>query len=218
MNNEERIQAARQLWDAEAATFDDEPDHGLRHPRIRNAWLDLLRQWLPTPPANILDIGCGTGTLSVLMAEQGHAVTGIDLSPAMIAQAAAKAAAAGQSITFQVMDAAFPQLGQHRFELILCRHLLWALPEPKAVLQRWSDLLKPAGRLILIEGFWHTGGGLHAHDIEAALPLHLTDVQIQPLSQQAILWGGPVTDERYAIISRSQRQEIGLDSPNETDA
>ena len=85
MSDQHRLQSARERWDAEAANFDDEPDHGLRDPQIRNAWLTLLQGWLPRKPAVILDIGCGTGTLSTLIAEQGHTVTGIDLSPAMIA-------------------------------------------------------------------------------------------------------------------------------------
>lgn len=201
MNNEQRLQTARETWDAEAATFDNEPDHGLRDPQIRNAWLTLLRGWLPPTPAAILDIGCGTGTLSLLVAAQGHAVAGIDLSPRMIERAKAKAAAAGQTISFHVMDAAFPELAPGRFDLILCRHLLWALPEPGAVLARWATLLKPAGRLLLIEGFWHTGGGLHREQVVAALPPSLTNVTVWPLSDQPLLWGGPVTDERYAVVA-----------------
>ena len=37
-----------ELWDAEAATFDDEPDHGLRDPATRAAWLELLTATCPT--------------------------------------------------------------------------------------------------------------------------------------------------------------------------
>ena len=39
MSDQHRLQSARERWDAEAANFDDEPDHGLRDPQIRNAWL-----------------------------------------------------------------------------------------------------------------------------------------------------------------------------------
>ena len=52
-------------------------------------------------------------------------------------------------------------------------HLLWALREPAQVLQRWVNLLVPGGRLILIEGYWHTGGGLHAEEVTEALPIIL---------------------------------------------
>lgn len=197
----QHLDELRQYWDRAAATFDDEPDHGLRTPSVRRAWCDLLLRWLPSLPASLLDIGCGTGSLSVLMAELGLTVTAIDLSPGMLEQAQAKAQDAGQPILFQVMEASDPQLAPQLFDVILCRHLLWALPEPAHVLQRWLKLLKPGGRLLLIEGFWHTGGGLHAQQVVNALPPTLADVVVQDLSTQLDLWGGAVADERYLVTA-----------------
>ena len=188
-------------WDSAAASFDNEPDHGLRDPLVRQAWRELLLPWLPPAPVPILDIGCGTGSLTLLLAELGHQVTGIDFAPAMIAQAQAKAQAVGRAIPFHVMDAARPHLPSQPFALILCRHLLWALPEPALVLRRWTDLLAPGGRLLLIEGYWHTGGGLHAEAVVAALPPAMVNVVVQVLSAQPTLWGGAVTDERYLIVA-----------------
>ena len=197
-DHDRRVQESRSLWDAAAASFDDEPDHGLRDPAVRAAWTDLLAALLPTP-GHVLDIGCGTGSLSLVLAERGHRVTGIDLSPAMIERARAKAAAAGQNIAFHIMDAAFPALPPQQFDAVICRHLLWALPEPAEVLQRWVGLLRPGGRLALIEGFWSTGAGLRAGDLVALLPSALTNVVVESLSDRPALWGGAVTDERYAI-------------------
>lgn len=188
-------------WDQAAASFDDEPDHGLRNPLIRGAWTEWLKTWLPVTKAAILDVGCGTGSLSVVLVGLGHDVTGIDRSPAMIALAEAKALAAKQPVKFQVMDATSPGFPPQQFEVIVCRHLLWALPEHAQVLQRWADLLKPGGRLVLIEGYWHTGAGLHANEIVEALPSSLTNVSVQNLSYQPDLWGGDVADERYALIA-----------------
>ena len=195
------MQESQQYWDDQASAFDLEPDHGLSDPVIRETWTALLKTWLPPTNAKILDIGCGTGSLSVVLAGLGHKVTGIDLSPSMISLARAKAASQKLEIEFHVMDAAFPQLPGQQFDVILCRHLLWALPEPTQVLQRWSELLKPQGRLILIEGFWMTGAGLHAQELNKMLPATLTNVSIHNLSDDPNLWGKHVTDERYAIIA-----------------
>ena len=153
------------------------------------------------PGETVLDIGCGTGSLSLLLAELGHTVIGIDFAAAMIDRARQKAAAAGQVISFQEMAAANPQFPPAYFDLVLCRHLLWVLPEPKTVLQRWVALLKPAGRLLLVEGFWHTGGGLHQAEVVAALPTALTNVHVQDLSTQPALWGTNVDDERYLLTA-----------------
>ena len=157
MKQQKRLREARRFWDEQASAFDDEPDHGLRDPSIREAWSNFLAACLPYSAAKILDIGCGTGSLSVLLAGLGHDVTGIDISPSMLSLARVKTAALGYPIQFHVMDAASPQLPHGEFDAILCRHLLWTLPEPGQVVERWSVLLKPNGRLILIEGYWERG-------------------------------------------------------------
>lgn len=207
--NSQNLDEARCYWDQAAAAYDHEPDHGLRSPRVRDAWTALLSSWLPDSGAAILDAGCGTGSLSAVMAGLGHHVSGIDLSPAMIAEARAKALDWGLSIEFQVMDAAAPRFPPQSFDAILCRHLLWMFPQPAQVLARWVKLLKPAGRLILIEGFWETGGGLHAEEIVAALPATVSEVSVQMLSDQPDLWGKDVTDERFAVVALVD-QVVGL--------
>jgi 2-polyprenyl-3-methyl-5-hydroxy-6-metoxy-1,4-benzoquinol methylase len=200
-NDDERLREARQYWDNLASAFDDMPDHGLRDSHILTAWTDLLRTSLSQPNASILDVGCGTGSLSVVLAGLGHTVTGIDVSPSMIALAQTKAAQHGYQIEFHVMDAAYPQLSPRKYDVLVCRHLLWVLPDPEKVLQRWLDLLKQKGRLILIEGYWGTGAGLHAQEIIKMLPSSLTAVSVLNLSEFPNLWGANVTDERYAIIA-----------------
>src|SRR5215218_7353193 len=100
--NKNRLQESQQYWDNLASTFDHEPDHGLRDSVIRETWTELLKAWLPHNSATVLDIGCGTGSLSIVLAGLGHKVTGVDLSPSMISLAQAKAATYGLPIEFHV--------------------------------------------------------------------------------------------------------------------
>ncbi len=201
MDNQKQQQETRQYWDEQAEIFDNEPDHGLYDPLIRQAWTTLLANWLPSSPALILDIGCGTGSLSGVLAALKHKVTGIDLSEAMLAQAQAKAEAAGQSISFKTMDAFEPDFPKHSFDVIVCRHLLWALPDPALALQRWSDILTTDGRILLIEGYWQTDAGLHASQVVEALPATFATATVKNLSNETHLWGKAIRDERYIVIA-----------------
>lgn len=60
--------AMRAVWDAEAERFDDQPDHGLLDPAVRAAQWSLLSQVLP--PARVLDMASGTGSVAILLAER----------------------------------------------------------------------------------------------------------------------------------------------------
>ncbi|MFJ9897223.1 class I SAM-dependent methyltransferase [Streptomyces sp. NPDC091280] len=188
-------------WDAAAPAFDDEPDHGLRDPEVRRAWADRLRGWLPVAAADVLDLGCGTGSLSLLAAEQGHRVTGVDLSPAMVDLARAKLA--GRDAVFLVGDATAPPVGEQRYDVVLVRHVLWSLPDPARVLRHWRGLLRPGGRLVLIEGRWGTVSpvGISADRLTGLLAPVAGHVRVERLSDDPLLWGRAVADERYAVVA-----------------
>jgi SAM-dependent methyltransferase len=188
-------------WDARAAGFDEEADHGLRDPEVRRAWAARLRSWLPGRAGDVLDLGCGTGSLSLLASEQGHRVTGVDLSPAMVTLARQKLA--GRDAVFLIGDAAAPQVGEQRFDAVLVRHVLWALPDPGRALRHWAGLLRPGGRLVLVEGVWGTAEpvGIPAERLTGLLAPIAGQVRVERLSGDPLLWGGEVTDERYAVVA-----------------
>ncbi|MFD5363995.1 class I SAM-dependent methyltransferase [Streptomyces tendae] len=188
-------------WDALAASFDDEPDHGLRDADVRRAWAARLASWLPDRPGDVLDLGCGTGSLSLLAAEQGHHVTGVDLSPAMVELARTKLA--GRDAVFLTGDAAAPPVGEQRFDAVLVRHVLWTLPDPGRALRHWRQLLRPRGRLVLVEGVWGTVApvGIPAGRLTALLDPLAGQARVERLSDDPSLWGREVTDERYAVVA-----------------
>jgi SAM-dependent methyltransferase len=188
-------------WDSQAATFDDDADHGLRDPRVRDAWRRLLLAHLPPAPAAVADIGCGTGSLSVLLAAEGYSVTGLDFAPTMIRAARAKARAADVSARFVLSDAAAPTLPPGSSDVVLARHVLWAMPDIGRALAAWLRLLLPGGTLALVEGRWSTGAGLTTAETGRAVLRHRADATITAL-EDPVLWGGPVSDERYLLVSR----------------
>lgn len=196
------LSQARNVWDKEASSFDEQPDHGMAQPDTKKAWKELLDQWLPKPKAKVADLGCGTGSISVLLARAGHTVVGIDYSPKMIDLARIKAKQSGLTVQFEEMDAAHPTLADGAFDYVVCRHILWTLPEPEEVLKRWAELLTPTGAMFLVEGFWMTGGGLRAKDVVRVLPKEFKAVEVINLGPVQDLWGRKVDDERYAISAK----------------
>ncbi|GAB3753716.1 class I SAM-dependent methyltransferase [Microlunatus parietis] len=188
------------LWDREAPRFDDAADHGLRDPEVRAAWRELLVPLVGSEPQNVADLGCGTGSLAVLLAEAGHRVTGIDLAPEMIKRARAKAGSMTPTPEFLVADASVPPLPAGTFDVVLARHVLWAMPNPPTALANWIRLLTPAGRLILIEGCWSTGAGLAADACAQLVREQGRNLELRRLDDPAY-WGGPITDERYLVHS-----------------
>jgi GrpB-like predicted nucleotidyltransferase (UPF0157 family)/protein-L-isoaspartate O-methyltransferase len=194
------ISEIARYWDEQAPSFDDAPDHGLRDPAVRSAWGSLLIPLLPPAPARIADIGCGTGSLSVLLAEAGYRVSGIDLAPGMVERARSKAILARVDADFAIADAMMPPWAGGTFDVVLARHLLWALPDAGLGLQRWGELLKSDGRLVLIEGRWWTGEGLPSREALRLVRAQKQVATLMPLSEP-IYWGGPISDERYLILS-----------------
>ncbi|WIX80256.1 class I SAM-dependent methyltransferase [Amycolatopsis carbonis] len=170
----------------------------LRDPVVRVAWRELLLSLMPETPASVVDLGCGTGSLAVLLAEAGYEVCGVDLSRRMLALAEDKAAAAEVRVEFRHGDVADPPAGA--YDVVLRRHVLWAMPDPAAAVARWVGLLRPGGRLVLIEGRWSTGAGLTAAECEALVRGHRREAHVKKLDDPA-LWGAEIEDERYVVVS-----------------
>jgi ubiquinone/menaquinone biosynthesis C-methylase UbiE len=190
-------QAIVALWDGLADDYDSAWAHGLRTDKEKRAWSDLLTRLLPPDrPLRILDVGCGTGFLSFLLAEAGHTVVGLDLSEAMLGVARRAAADRALPVTFVQGDAESPALSLGSFDAVVSRHLLWTLPSPQQGLHAWIGLLSPGGQVLAIDGFWspkrvtdkamaatgrvlrrlangrQRGGSGYAPEVAARLPLH----------------------------------------------
>ena len=187
------------VWDAEADSFDEPADHGLRDPAVRRAWRELLLGHLPDPPARIADLGCGTATLSVLLADAGYEVDGLDFSPRMVELAERKAAGV-PGVHVVEGDAFDPPFDDASYDVLLCRHVLWAMPDPAVALSRWVRLLTPGGRLLLVEGNWSNGAGLSAEQTVELVEDAGRTASLTRLTDAAY-WGREISDDRYLVAS-----------------
>ena len=115
-----------------------------------------LAPWLRVAPeARVLDVGCGVGRWSRLLAARGARVTGIDLSPTMIAQARLRAHAddVADRCRFFVQDLATLDV-RERYDLVLGVTVLQHILNPdslRAALEALAAHLAPGGRLVLLE-------------------------------------------------------------------
>ena len=145
-------------WGRRAPGFDDGFGHSIRTPAERAAWDRIFDLVLGgRGPLDTLDAGCGTGFLSFELATRGHRVTGVDFAPAMLAEARRKAAEYQVAVRFEEADAERLPFPPHSFDLAISRHVLWTLPHPEAAIDEWIRVLRPGGRLVVVDGQFDPG-------------------------------------------------------------
>ncbi|MDP3407577.1 class I SAM-dependent methyltransferase [Bosea sp. (in: a-proteobacteria)] len=141
----------RDFWSMRSETFDTMPGHEIFSVAERQAWLALFARHLgrPAAAARALDLASGTGVISLLLADLGYAVTGLDLSEAMLARARAKTV--GKPIRLYAGDAEDTLEASESYDAVATRHLVWTLPDPPAAFREWHRVLKPGGRVAIVD-------------------------------------------------------------------
>jgi ubiquinone/menaquinone biosynthesis C-methylase UbiE len=206
-----------QHWNRRAASFDEGASHGLLNAAQEQAWRAVLARLAGAAPLDVLDVGCGTGFLALLAAEAGHRATGIDMADAMLSHARAKAEVRRLAVAFQRADAEAPPFAAKSFDLIVERHVIWTLPDPTRALRNWQTLLRPGGRVALIEGDWDMAPKDEYASVHKRLPLFggvpgeelaqllrawdFADVTVEPL-MDAALWTEMPSHPRYVVVGR----------------
>ncbi|MGD6851761.1 MAG: class I SAM-dependent methyltransferase [Candidatus Bathyarchaeia archaeon] len=141
------------IWDVHSISYDRAGGRIHSGPE-KEAWRAYIAKEIPAGKLNVLDVGCGTGEISLLMAAMGHKVTGIDISEKMMQKGIAKAQEMGLAIDFRSGDAEHTGFDADSFDVVICRFLLWTLPNPQGALNEWHRILRPGGRVLIIDGKW----------------------------------------------------------------
>ena len=147
-------ESIREKWDESSQSYDSLHGHGIKSKEERDAWKNMLETVLPRGRLKILDVGCGTGELSLLLEGMGHQITGIDLSDEMLSVARSKAKASQLKARFMTGDAESLNFDDESFDAVINRHLLWTLPHHDLALREWKRVLTKVGRVIIIDGLW----------------------------------------------------------------
>lgn len=110
----------------------------------------LLFKADPRPGEMVLDISCGTGLVTLPLADivqPGGSVTGVDLSEGMIQEARLRAEKKGvENVSFKQMDAEALGFSDNSFDVVICSLGLMYFPYPQKALREMHRVLKPGGR------------------------------------------------------------------------
>ena len=184
--------------------------------KFRQSTLKLARI---QPGERILEVGCGTGTLTLAAKAQAgpHSqVCGIDVAPDMIETARHKAAQAGREIEFQLSSIAAIPYPDGQFDLVLSSLMLHHLPGDALKRQGMQEVLrvlKPGGRLLIVDvavpknGLVHAlasmvvGRGMMAHPVAEYIPL-LEQVGFVKIET------GPTQSSFLAYLSGKREQNL----------
>lgn len=112
----------------------------------------IAAQAAPGPGEAWLEAACGPGVVSRHLAPLTGSVHGVDLTPAMIDLARRSAADAGiANATFEVADATATGLEDDRFDGAVTRFSLHHLPVPGRLLEELARVVRPGGRIVVVD-------------------------------------------------------------------
>ena len=147
--NDDRKERITNYWTKRSDSFLKQRRDELHSP-LASRWMNEIHKCVQEKgrKLKILDVGCGAGFFSVLLAKEGHMVTGIDLTPNMIEGARSLAKEEGVNCTFQVMDAETLKFEDNCFDMVISRNLTWTLPNASKAYGEWMRVLKKGGFML----------------------------------------------------------------------
>jgi 2-polyprenyl-3-methyl-5-hydroxy-6-metoxy-1,4-benzoquinol methylase len=130
-----------------------------------------------------LDLGCGTGTHSIYLAQRGFVVVGVDFSPKAIEMAREKARQAGAAVDFRVGDVTCLDFLREPFDFVLdigCLHSLDAMGRT-GYARHLARLTSPGGTFLLwaFDGRSHFGTGVAPEEVKRTFAPHFAADRVE---------------------------------------
>lgn len=147
------LEQIRQYWNSRAEGYTLSNREELEDEHRIFLWEQQIRRALNGRVCrHVLDVGCGPGFFSVLLARLGYEVTAVDYTENMLAEARKNATHYGVDIDFRRMDAQKLDFEDGIFDLVISRNVLWNLEQPEQAYREWLRVLKPNGTLMNFDG------------------------------------------------------------------
>ena len=147
------LEQIRQYWNSRAEGYTLSNREELEDEHRIFLWEQQIRRALNGRICrHVLDVGCGPGFFSVLLARLGYEVTAVDYTENMLAEARKNAAHYGVDIDFRRMDAQKLDFEDGIFDLVISRNVLWNLEQPEQAYREWLRVLKPNGTVMNFDG------------------------------------------------------------------
>ena len=163
----ERAEAARRYFEAHAATWDSVRSLHVAEDEVEQAIVSALAG---EPLGALLDIGTGTGRMLELFADQAEGAIGVDRSSEMLRLARVKLDAAGVSgASLRQGDMYALPLGDQAADSILLHQVLHYAQAPGAAIAEAARVLRPGGRLLVIDFAQHDREELRNRDAHLRL-------------------------------------------------
>lgn len=145
MADEDATAKARRMWDAVAPRYDRSIGFWER------VWFGDGRSWVCSrAQGEVLEVAAGTG-LNFPYYPGDVALTAVDLSPAMLDVASARAASLGRDVRLGEADAQALAFDDASFDTVVCTLALCGIPDDRAAVAEMARVLRPAGRLLLLD-------------------------------------------------------------------
>lgn len=150
--------AARQkrVWDRSAPNYDKQIAF------FEKTWFAGGREWLTSRArGQVIEVAVGTGR-NLPGYPAGVTLTGIELSPAMLGIARQRAAGLGRDADLREGDAEHLPCGDASFDTVVCALSLCTIPSPGAAVGEMRRVLRPGGRLLLLDHIGSTWPPIYA--------------------------------------------------------
>ncbi len=198
--NEKLIQKIQNDFDRIALLEEKTWNHNSRYH-------DYLLKQLPQHCQSILEIGCGTGAFSRLLAQRTDEIIAIDLSPKMI-EVAKKLSGDYPNINFQITDILQWEFPIQQFDAVVAIATFHHLPIEE-LLVKLKATLKPGGKLVVLDLVKNEGMGGILNDVVAA-PLNWVIEMVKnqgrkPTPEAIIAWREHFLTDEFLTLSQAKQ-------------